>query len=53
MTADREEQEDELLALHSIFDSDEFFRDETKFAGEIRVCVELTAGFTVVLKEGI
>uniref|UniRef100_A0A3Q3E5B2 RBR-type E3 ubiquitin transferase n=1 Tax=Labrus bergylta TaxID=56723 RepID=A0A3Q3E5B2_9LABR len=52
MTADREEQEDELLALHSIFDSDEFVRDESKFAGEIRVSVELPGDFTVVLKEG-
>ncbi|XP_041646493.1 E3 ubiquitin-protein ligase RNF14-like [Cheilinus undulatus] len=52
MTADREEQEDELLALHSIFDSDEFFRHESKFAGEIRASVELPADFTVVLKEG-
>ncbi|XP_060890516.1 E3 ubiquitin-protein ligase RNF14-like [Labrus mixtus] len=52
MTADREEQEDELLALHSIFDSDEFFRDESKFSGEIRVSVELPSDFTVVLNEG-
>ncbi|XP_042338391.1 E3 ubiquitin-protein ligase RNF14-like isoform X2 [Plectropomus leopardus] len=52
MNADREEQEDELLALHSIFDSEEFVRDESKFAGEIRVCFELPAGFTVTLKEG-
>ncbi|XP_034558258.1 E3 ubiquitin-protein ligase RNF14-like [Notolabrus celidotus] len=52
MNADREEQEDELLALQSIFDAEEFFRDEPKFAGEIRVSVELPADFTVVLKEG-
>lgn len=52
MSADREEQEDELLALQSIFDSEEFVRDESKCAGEIRVCVELPAGFTVTLKEG-
>ncbi|KAM7012568.1 E3 ubiquitin-protein ligase RNF14-like [Tautogolabrus adspersus] len=52
MTADREEQEDELLALHSIFDSDVFVRDKSKFAGEIRVSVELPGDFTVVLKEG-
>uniref|UniRef100_UPI0037E8C117 E3 ubiquitin-protein ligase RNF14-like n=1 Tax=Semicossyphus pulcher TaxID=241346 RepID=UPI0037E8C117 len=52
MNADREEQEDELLALHSIFDSEEFVRDESKYAGEIRASVELPAGFTVVLKEG-
>ncbi|CAJ1061042.1 E3 ubiquitin-protein ligase RNF14-like [Xyrichtys novacula] len=52
MNADREEQEDELLALQSIFDAEEFVRDESKFAGEIRVCVELPADFTVLLKEG-
>ncbi|XP_074524776.1 E3 ubiquitin-protein ligase RNF14-like [Halichoeres trimaculatus] len=52
MNANREEQEDELLALQSIFDSDQFVRDESKFTGEIRVSVELPADFTVVLKEG-
>ncbi|XP_036972008.1 E3 ubiquitin-protein ligase RNF14-like isoform X2 [Acanthopagrus latus] len=52
MGADIQEQEDELLALHSIFGSDEFLRDESKFAGELRVCVELPSAFTVALKEG-
>ncbi|XP_054458908.1 E3 ubiquitin-protein ligase RNF14-like [Anoplopoma fimbria] len=52
MNADMEEQEDELLALNSIFDSEEFVRDESKSAGEIRVSVELPADFTVTLKEG-
>ncbi|XP_034003178.1 E3 ubiquitin-protein ligase RNF14-like isoform X2 [Trematomus bernacchii] len=52
MNADIEEQEDELLALESIFDSEEFVRNESKFAGEIRACVELPAGFNVLLKEG-
>lgn len=52
MNADREEQEDEQLALQSIFETEEFVRDESKFAGEIRVSVELPADFTVVLKEG-
>ncbi|XP_044056569.1 E3 ubiquitin-protein ligase RNF14-like [Siniperca chuatsi] len=52
MIADMVEQEDELLALHSIFGSEEFVRDESKSAGEIRVSVELPADFTVVLKEG-
>lgn len=52
MSADTEEQEDELLALQSIFSSDEFVRDEPKAAGEIRVSVELPAGFTVAMKEG-
>lgn len=49
---DLEQQEDELLALHSIFSSDEFVRTESKPAGEIRVLVELPADFTVVLTEG-
>ncbi|KAK9519659.1 hypothetical protein VZT92_022371 [Zoarces viviparus] len=52
MNADMEEQEDELLALKSIFDSEEFLRDESKPAGEIRVSVELPADFTVTLQEG-
>ncbi|XP_068581155.1 E3 ubiquitin-protein ligase RNF14-like isoform X2 [Cebidichthys violaceus] len=52
MNADMEEQEDELLALNSIFDSEEFLRYEWKSAGEIRVSVELPADFTVTLKEG-
>ncbi|CAN9500694.1 unnamed protein product [Ophioblennius macclurei] len=47
-----EEQEDELLALESIFDPEEFVRDETKSAGEIRVCAVLPPDFNVVLKEG-
>lgn len=49
---DLEEQEDELLALDSIFGSEEFVRDESKSAGEIRVSVELPAAFMVLLKEG-
>ncbi|XP_076582550.1 E3 ubiquitin-protein ligase RNF14-like [Chaetodon auriga] len=52
MNADAEEQEDELLALLSIFGSEEFVRDESKAAGEIRVSAELPAEFTVALKEG-
>lgn len=52
MDADMEEQEDELLALRSIFGSEEFVRDESKSAGEIRVCVDLPADFSVVLEEG-
>uniref|UniRef100_A0A3Q1JNH1 RBR-type E3 ubiquitin transferase n=1 Tax=Anabas testudineus TaxID=64144 RepID=A0A3Q1JNH1_ANATE len=52
MNTDSEEQEDELLALDSIFGSGEFVRNESKSSGEIRVSVELPANFTVVLKEG-
>lgn len=52
MTSDLEEQEDELLALQSIFSSEEFGRNGSNRGGEIRVCVELPAGFTVAMKEG-
>ncbi|KAM4738900.1 E3 ubiquitin-protein ligase RNF14-like [Anableps anableps] len=52
MNMDLEEQEDELLALQSIFGSDEFLRNESKSAGEFRVSVELPAGFTVLLRHG-
>lgn len=52
MSTDPEEQEDELLALQSIFDPEEFVRSESRSAGHIRVSVELPADFTVVLKEG-
>nr|XP_046248391.1 E3 ubiquitin-protein ligase RNF14-like [Scatophagus argus] len=51
MSADLEEQEDELLALQSILGPEEFVRDEPKAAGEIRVSVELCAHFNVALKE--
>lgn len=52
MSSDFEEQEDELLALQSIFSPQEFGRNESKVGGEIRVCVDLPAGFTVATKEG-
>lgn len=52
MNTDIQEQEDELLALQSIFNSDEFVRDESKAAGKIRVSVELPTGFTVAMREG-
>lgn len=52
MSTDLEEQEDELLALQSIFSSEEFGRNESKVGGEIRVCMELPSGFTVAIKEG-
>ena len=52
MNSDLEEQEDELLALLSIFGPEEFVRNESSPAGEIRVSVELPADFTVALTEG-
>lgn len=51
MNTDLEEQEDELLALQSIFGPEEFLRHESKSAGEIRVSVDLP-GFTVLLTHG-
>ncbi|KAM9383632.1 E3 ubiquitin-protein ligase RNF14-like isoform 2-T2 [Pholidichthys leucotaenia] len=52
MNSDLEEQEDELIALCSIYGPEEFVRDESKFAGQIRVCVDLPADFSVALKDG-
>lgn len=53
MSADPEERENELLALQSIFTSEEFIRGESKAAGEIRVSAELPEGFAVSIKEGM
>lgn len=53
MAADPEERENELLALQSIFTSEEFVRGESEFAGEIRVSAELPEGFTVSIMEGM
>ncbi|CAF96101.1 unnamed protein product, partial [Tetraodon nigroviridis] len=49
---DSQEQEDELLALQSIFGPEEFCRKEPNGGGEIRVHAELPAGFSVAIKEG-
>ncbi|XP_054645542.1 E3 ubiquitin-protein ligase RNF14-like [Dunckerocampus dactyliophorus] len=49
---DLEEQENELLALHSILGSEEFVRHGLKTAGEARVSTELPSGFMVALREG-
>ncbi|XP_029938844.1 E3 ubiquitin-protein ligase RNF14-like [Salarias fasciatus] len=51
MSADLQEQEDELLALQSIY-SEEFVREESKFAGKIRLCADIHAEFIVFLTEG-
>lgn len=53
MSEDPEERENELLALQSIFTSEEFVLGKSKFAGEIRVSVELPEGFTVSIEEGM
>lgn len=44
---DSEEQEDELLALASIYDEDEFKRAESSQGGEINVCLELPSSFKI------
>ncbi|XP_037105888.1 E3 ubiquitin-protein ligase RNF14-like [Syngnathus acus] len=49
---DLEEQENELLALQSIFSSEEFTRHESKALGELRVSVELPSGYVVALAQG-
>ncbi|XP_015730974.1 E3 ubiquitin-protein ligase RNF14 isoform X2 [Coturnix japonica] len=46
---DREAQEDELLALASIYDEDEFKRAESAQGGETRICLELPQNFRVVV----
>ncbi|XP_019741369.1 E3 ubiquitin-protein ligase RNF14-like [Hippocampus comes] len=48
---DTEEQENELVALQSIFSSEEFARHESKSSGELRVSVELPSGYAVTLAE--
>ncbi|XP_053704129.1 E3 ubiquitin-protein ligase RNF14 isoform X1 [Synchiropus splendidus] len=49
MSEDREAQDDELLALASIYDED-FQRAETAQGGEFRVCLELPPDFRLVTK---
>uniref|UniRef100_UPI00398F1F6C E3 ubiquitin-protein ligase RNF14 isoform X1 n=2 Tax=Pristiophorus japonicus TaxID=55135 RepID=UPI00398F1F6C len=44
---DKEEQEDELLALASIYEEDEFKRAESAQGGEISICLELPPNFTI------
>ncbi|XP_028322213.1 E3 ubiquitin-protein ligase RNF14 [Gouania willdenowi] len=50
MSEDKEAQEDELLALASIYDEDEFNQAESAQGGEIRFCLELPPDFKVVTK---
>uniref|UniRef100_A0A8B9PRU5 RWD domain-containing protein n=1 Tax=Apteryx owenii TaxID=8824 RepID=A0A8B9PRU5_APTOW len=44
---DKEAQEDELLALASIYDEDEFKRAESAQGGETRICLELPQNFKI------
>lgn len=46
---DKEAQEDELLALASIYDEDEFKRAQSVQGGETRISVELPPGFTICM----
>lgn len=50
MSEDREAQEDELLALTSIYDDEEFHRAESAQGGEIQLCLELPPDFKIVVK---
>ena len=47
---DRESQEDELLALASIYDDQEFHRANSAQGGEMQLCLELPPDFKVVVK---
>ncbi|XP_008102920.2 E3 ubiquitin-protein ligase RNF14 [Anolis carolinensis] len=47
-SGDRDAQEDELLALASIYDEDEFKRAPSGQGGEIRVLVDLPEDFTLL-----
>ncbi|XP_073507347.1 E3 ubiquitin-protein ligase RNF14 [Phyllobates terribilis] len=49
-TEDQEAQEDELLALASIYSEDEFKRADGAPGGEIQVCLELPANFSISVK---
>lgn len=50
MSNNKEAQEDELLALTSIYNEEEFHRAESAQGGEIQLCLELPADFKIVVK---
>ncbi|XP_036380465.1 E3 ubiquitin-protein ligase RNF14 [Megalops cyprinoides] len=50
MSEDQEAQEDELLALASIYDEEEFRRAECAQGGEIQICLELPQDFKIYVK---
>ncbi|XP_068187354.1 E3 ubiquitin-protein ligase RNF14 isoform X2 [Antennarius striatus] len=50
MSEDREAQEDELLALASIYEGEEFQRAECGQGGEIQLCLELPPDFKIIVK---
>lgn len=47
---DKEAQEDELLALASIYDEDEFKRAESGRGGETKICFELPPNFKIFVR---
>ncbi|XP_075712664.1 E3 ubiquitin-protein ligase RNF14-like [Rhinoderma darwinii] len=49
-TEDKEAQEDELLALTSIYAEDEFKRADAASGGEIQLCLELPTDFVISIK---
>ncbi|XP_040261799.1 E3 ubiquitin-protein ligase RNF14-like isoform X1 [Bufo bufo] len=49
-TEDQEAQEDELLALASIYSEDEFKRADAAAGGEIQVCLDLPSHFKISVK---
>ncbi|KAJ8376798.1 hypothetical protein SKAU_G00073780 [Synaphobranchus kaupii] len=52
MSEDQEAQEDELLALASIYNLEEFQRDGSARGGEVRICPDLPRDFKVNVKAG-
>lgn len=49
MSWDQEAQDDELLALASIYDEEEFCRAESGREGEIHLCLELPRDFKLLV----
>lgn len=47
---DKEAQEDELLALASIYDEDEFKRAQSVQGGETRISVDLPQNFSISIR---
>lgn len=50
MSDDQEAKKDELLALTSIYDEEEFHRVESGNEGEIHLCLELPPHFKLLVK---
>ncbi|KAK7172175.1 hypothetical protein R3I93_004472 [Phoxinus phoxinus] len=50
MSANQEAQTDEMLALESIYDEEEFHRTESRQRGKIHLCLELPPNFRLLVK---